>query len=221
MIRLLLPLMLYTHVRALEVSPEAKNMCIEFETGGQAYYTSSLQRPTVPPGASGVTIGVGYDLGYNTRSQILADWGGLLSDSHVARLQSVSGKTGASARAALGSVRDIIVPWDKATIVYDKRTTPRFVALTEATYPGILNMHPHIQGVMLSTTFNRGSALSPYERRKELVWSRDSILEGNYWLLPGYQLKMRRLWPNIRGLTRRYTAHAALMQRGVDEMRKP
>ena len=194
-------------------------MCIYYETGGEGYYTAKLQRPTVPPAPSGVTIGCGYDLGYNTRSQIAADWAGLLTPAQIERLQSVAGLKGAAAKAALPRVRDIIVPWSAAMAVYDRRTTPRFVALTEATYPGIEKLHPHIQGVMLSTTFNRGSALTPYARRKELVWTRDSIIEGNAWLLPGYQLQMRRLWPTIPGLQKRYAAHAGLMQRGVDEMK--
>jgi hypothetical protein len=200
----------------LIVSPEAKELIVYYEVGGQSYYKSRLQRPEVPPGASGITIGIGYDCGYNTSAQIAKDWGGVIPDAHVKRFQAMAGKKGPSARNALGSVRDIIVPWDAALKVYENKTMPRFAALTTSTYPGITKQYPHIQGVMLSTTFNRGNSLTG-DRRRELLWSRDAIVKNNAKPLPGYQLQMRRLWPNIPGLLKRYAAHAGLMQRALDE----
>ncbi len=201
----------------LRISTESRDMILYYETGGQAYYTARLQRPTVPPGASGVTIGIGYDLGYNTAAQIKADWSGVIPDVHVTRLMTVAGRKGETARAVLSRVRDIIIPWDAAVRVYELKTVPRFAALTESTYRGLLTTSPHIQGVMLSTTFNRGSAMSPYSRRKELVWTRDDIAAGRLAKLPDYQLQMRRLWPGIGGLQKRYAAHAGLMQRALDQ----
>ncbi len=203
---------------ALEPSPEAKALCIYYETGGEGYYKAKLARPTVPPAPSGVTIGCGYDLGYTSRAQIAADWGSHLTPAQVERLQSVAGLRGASAKAALPRVRDIIIPWTAAMAVYDKRTTPRFARLTETAYPGILKAHPHIQGVMLSTSFNRGTSFNG-DRRRELRWTRDDLRAGKVAKLPSYQLQMRRLWPTIPGLQKRYAAHAGLMQRGVDAMK--
>lgn len=200
----------------LRISPESRDLIYYYETGGKGYYLSRLSRPTVPPSPSGVTIGIGYDIGYNTAAQVRQDWAGVIPQAQVERLASVAGLKGASAKAALPRVRDIVIPWDAACTVYEKRTMPRFAKLTASTYPGIKDMPPHIQGVMLSTTFNRGSALSPYSRRKELVWSRDDIEVGRMVKLPSYQLSMRRLWPNIAGLQKRYAAHAGLMQRAVD-----
>ena len=199
----------------LRISPEARELILHFETGGPGYYQARLQRPTVPPGASGITIGIGYDLGYNTPAQIRADWAGVLPDPQVERLAGVAGRTGASARAALSRVRDIIIPWGAAVQVYEGRTVPRFAKLTVATYPGILATHPHIQGVILSTTFNRGSALTPYCRRAELVWTRDDLRAGKTSRLGDYQLAMRRLWPSIPGLQKRYAAHSGLIQNAL------
>jgi hypothetical protein len=199
----------------LRISPESREMILYYETGGQGYYQTRLQRPTVPPGQSGITIGIGYDLGYNTPAQIRADWLGVLPEPQVDRLAGVAGKTGASARAALSRVRDIIVPWGAASKVYEQRTVPRFAKLTINTYPGIKATHPHIQGVILSTTFNRGSAMTPYERRKELVWTRDDLRAGKFDRLPSYQLAMRRLWPTIPGLQKRYAAHAGLIKNAL------
>lgn len=199
----------------LLISPESRDLIIRYETGGRAEYNASLQHPEVPPGASGITIGIGYDLGYNTPAQISADWAGVLPASQIARLQSVAGKTGSMARAVLVRVRDIRVPWEAALAVYETKTVPRFAAMTEKAYPGVTSLPAHMQGVMLSTSFNRGTAMAPYERRKELVWSRDDILAGRIAKLADYQLSMRRLWPSIPGLQRRYAAHAGLMQRAL------
>ncbi len=44
-----------------------------------------------PDGASGVTIGIGYDLGYNRVSQIQKDWSGKVSDADIEKLKKVSG----------------------------------------------------------------------------------------------------------------------------------
>ena len=197
----------------LRISPASHDLSIEYETGGRSGYTP---RPEVPPGFSGVTIGVGYDCGYNTPAQIAEDWGGVLPASQVARLQGVAGKTGATARAVLIRVSDIRIPWESALKVYETRTVPRFARDTERAYPGLLKLDPSIQGIMLSTTFNRGSAMSPYERRKELVWSHDDILQDRVSRLATYQLQMRRLWPTIPGLQRRYAAHAGLIQQAVN-----
>lgn len=200
----------------LRISKASEDLILYYETGGQGYYTSRLQKPTVPPGASGITIGIGYDLGYNSREQIGADWLGRLPAAQIARLQGVAGLKGASAKAALIRVKDIIIPWDTAVAVYKSRTVPRFARMTEQAYPGILKTAPDVQGVFLSMTFNRGSAFTPYDRRKEMVWSRNDVQSRNYVNLPDYQLQMRRLWPSILGLQRRYAAHAGLLQHSLD-----
>lgn len=202
----------------LRISPESRELILYYETGGCGYYNSRLSRPTVPPAPSGVTIGIGYDLGFNTKEQIAADWGPYLPAEQVARLQSVAGLKGAWAKSALPRVRDIRIPWEIAIQVYEKRTVPRFARMTEQAYPGITGMPAHVQGVMLSTTFNRGASFAG-DRRRELRWTRDDIERGSLVKLPAYQLQMRRLWPDILGLQRRYTAHAGLMQRVLDESR--
>lgn len=199
----------------LRISPESRELIIYYETGGVGYYNAKLARPTVPPAPSGVTIGIGYDLGYNSKDQIAADWSPYLPAAQVARLQSVAGLKGEWAKAALPRVRDIHIPWETALQVYEKRTVPRFASMTERAYPGITAMPAHIQGVMLSTSFNRGTDFVG-DRRRELRWTRDDIAHGNMVQLPSYQLQMRRLWPNTLGLQRRYSAHAGLMQRELD-----
>lgn len=200
----------------LTISTASVDLMVQYEVGGgKVYYDKYLRRPTVPPGFSGITVGIGVDLGYYTRDQIKAMWSGLIPEAHVNRLMNVAGKKSTAARNALSSVKDIQIPWEAALVVFQKQTLPSFSKQTFATYPGLSKLHPHIQGVMLSTTFNRGTSLSG-DRRRELLWSRNDIRAGKTSKLPSYQLQMRRLWPSIPGLLKRYTSHAALMQRAID-----
>ena len=58
-----------------ELTDEGRALLYEFEVGGgQRYYERFLARPTWPGFASGVTVGVGYDCGYNSAEVILQDW---------------------------------------------------------------------------------------------------------------------------------------------------
>ena len=198
----------------LTISKASKDLIIYYEVGGASYYASQLERPTVPPGASGVTIGVGYDLGYNNATQIQNDWGGKIPQAQVDRLKGVAGLTQSRAKSALPRVRDIRIPWAVALDVYDVKTVPRFANLTVSAYPGILNMNPDIQGVTLSTSFNRGTSFTG-DRRRELTWTHNDVKVGKTENLSSYQLQMRRLWPTIRGLQRRYTAHAGLIAKSL------
>jgi len=50
-------------------------LILRFEVGvGEIYYNRFLSSPTWPCAASGVTIGVGYALGYNSEATIRNDW---------------------------------------------------------------------------------------------------------------------------------------------------
>ena len=210
------PKLISTNLKAgdLTISQASRDLILYYEVGGAAEYVRTLQHPEVPPGASGITIGIGCDCGYNTAAQIRDDWAGKLPPAQVERLASVAGKTQGNARAALSRVRDIRIPYDTAVEVYESRTVPRFAKLTKDTYPGVTNTNPDIQGVMLSTTFNRGNSLSG-DRRRELRWCRDDIQANKVEKLSSYQLQMRRLWPTIKGLQRRYTAHAGLIDNSL------
>lgn len=68
----------------MNISQAAFDLIVNEETGGQAYYNRTEIHPDWPGGASGVTIGIGYDCGYSDPSTIRADWGPLLPAAIVA-----------------------------------------------------------------------------------------------------------------------------------------
>lgn len=199
----------------LLISPESKSLIIEFETGGKSYYQSRLQRPTWPGGASGATIGLGYDLGYNTKAQIRTDWSGL-PDTQITALTSAAGYKGTAAKYRVSALRWIIIPWDAAERVFVTRTMPRFGSMTDAAFPAITRTHSHVQGSMLSIVFNRGSSLTG-SSRIEMRAIRDHIAAGRISAIPREIRAMKRLWigKGLDGLLRRREAEAQLIEKSL------
>jgi hypothetical protein len=198
----------------LEVSREGYQLILDFEVGGGPnYYNRCLQRPEWPGGASGCTIGIGYDLGYNTRAQIAADWV-MLSPDVIWRLQSVSGIRGQAAHRKLATIRNLVIPWDMARQVYNSRTIPRFAALTRRAYPGIETLHPHIQSSELSWTFNRGDGISETSDRDREKREIRADTPDRPARLPAHFRASKRLWvgKGMPGLIARREAEAELIE---------
>ena len=90
-----------------EPSPDIPTRAVAFiareEVGGRGFYDAQCIRPTWPGGASGVTIGVGYDLGY--QAGFAADWSDLLTPAQIARLRPGSVSRARPPRPALRSSR--------------------------------------------------------------------------------------------------------------------
>jgi hypothetical protein len=141
----------------LVVSEKAIDKIIEWEVSDRPTYEKSLIHPTWPGGASGVTIGLGYDCGYYSPETIANDWRGLLSDADIKLLQLVSGYHGEAARLQLPAVRHITVPWDAAAKVFHQVSVPKYARFTAKAYPGVARLPADAQGAMLSITFNRGT----------------------------------------------------------------
>jgi len=197
---------------SLRISPAARDLIVEFETGGQSYYQSRLQRPSWPGGASGVTVGIGYDIGYNTRSGVLSDWSSLPDATRLA-LASAAGVKGTAARPRASALKWITVPWSTAQDVFVSNTMPRFGSYTSAAFPGITRTHGHVQGAMLSIVFNRGASMSG-SKRTEMRAIRTAVSTGNLRPIPAHIRAMKRLWvgKGLPGLLRRREAEARLVE---------
>jgi hypothetical protein len=203
----------------LSISKEGYQLILNHEVGGGAnYYNRALKRPVVPGGASGVTIGIGYDLGYNTKAQIAKDWH-MLSPSVLSRLQSCSGVKGSAAKRKLASVRSITIPWEFAQEVYRTSSIPRFAKLTIKAYPGIETLHPHMQSTRLSWTFNRGSGISSTSSRDKEKRALRRDTPANPKNFPSHYRSSKRLWVNkgLDGLLRRREDEARLDEKALKE----
>ena len=195
------------------LSPKSLRLVLDYEVGGgEGYYNKYLKRPCWPKGASGVTVGVGYDLGYNTVSQFQEDWGGRIDDSDFNRLKKCLGYKGSSANAKVGSVRDIEVPWDSALKVFKNNTIPRFIKLTLRAFPEADKLHPDAFGALVSLVFNRGSSIKG-SRRAEMARIRELVPSKNYTAIALEIRKMKRIWAGkgLDGLLRRRDKEADLV----------
>jgi len=192
-----------------ELSERGYQLILDFEVGGGAgYYNKFLKRPTVPPGYSGITVGIGYDLGYNTQQQILSDWVG---KPYVGQLAAVAGLKQAAAKAKLRTVTAILITWEDAKGVFDATTVDRFYQLAQRTFPGFDELHPNTQAALVSLVFNRGSSMSG-PSRIEMVRIRQAVQTQDYVTIASQLRKMKRLWPNIKGLLLRREAEAKLVE---------
>jgi hypothetical protein len=64
----------------LSISDAAKKLILAFEVSNEKTYAERYQHPIWPGGRSGVTIGIGYDLGYASKDDVQTDWGLIIND---------------------------------------------------------------------------------------------------------------------------------------------
>lgn len=132
----------------LPISQEAIDLIISSE---------GLNQPGKWPGeSSGITLGVGYDLGHVTPEQFRKDWGDKLTPDQMNRLEQVIGLTGRDAKAVAGRFGDINISREDAAKVFHEATLPEYFVRTQAAFPGMENLSPDVQGVLTSLVINRG-----------------------------------------------------------------
>ena len=209
---------------SLKISKEAVDMIVYFEVGSRSYYDKMFAKPMVPAWqttASGVTIGIGFDVGYNSKDQIRKATEGILSEREIVALQSVSGLKGKSAYYnGLPKVRNTVyVPYEKAEKIFYRDTLPRFTKQT-ATAFGLTQtkLHPHSNGALTSLVYNRGPSLANTDSRKEMRYIKYNISVNRADKVPEDIRSMKRLWSysKLKGLHTRRDAEAKMFQRGLD-----
>ncbi|RKT14288.1 hypothetical protein B0G69_7536 [Paraburkholderia sp. RAU2J] len=92
------------------ISERAKQLIVGFEVIDSAHY---VETPIWPGRESGVTIGIGYDVGYARPEWIRQDWP-TLGEAQIGLLSKFCGVTGMAAKAHLTQLQSIRIPWDQA-----------------------------------------------------------------------------------------------------------
>ncbi|MEI6870642.1 MAG: hypothetical protein WCL08_00030 [Verrucomicrobiota bacterium] len=142
-----------------KINQAAWNLICDAEVGttSEAYYmTHKIRFPEWPEGQSGVTWGIGYDAGYNTKDSILRTWKQI---SEVERLALCAGVKGARAKTMWTTVDDILIPWSVAVEVFNETTIPRFYQEMCRAFPGAKELKLDAQGALTSMVYNRGGSL--------------------------------------------------------------
>jgi GH24 family phage-related lysozyme (muramidase) len=206
--------------RFVWISQAAVDLIIESEITSESVYNRRYQRPIYPGQQSGVTIGIGYDLGYNDEAQIREDWSDLVNAVTLRRLLSASGIKGASAQNKILRMQDILIPFDAAKQVFLERTLPRYTDMALRAYPGLDKLRPSALGAIVSLVFNRGTSFRG-STRMEMAALAPVIFQQNYQRMADLVLAMRRLWDGVSengniesrvpGLIRRREREASLI----------
>jgi len=206
------------------LSKKSLDLILEFEVGGgENYYNKFLKNPTWPEGQSGVTIGVGYDLGYVNKAEFTEDWKDLPKEIFD-RLYKVVGIKGYNAKNLIRGLKDISIPWDIALKVFNNKTVTKFWNLTIQTFPHFDNLPEDAKGRKVSLVLNRGNALE-VDRRREMKLIRDGMAITTTYdqkalsFIANQIRNMKRIWIGgsiEKGMSRRRDAEANLIENSLN-----
>jgi len=206
------------------LNKKSLDLILEFEVGGgENYYNKFLKNPAWPEGQSGVTIGVGYDLGYVNKAEFSEDWKDLPKEIFD-RLYKVVGIKGYNAKNLIRGLRDITIPWDIALKVFNNKTVTKFWNLTKQTFPNFDNLPEDAKGGLVSLVFNRGNALEG-DRRREMKLIRDGMAITTTFdqkalsFIANQIRNMKRIWIGgsiEKGMSRRRDAEANLIENSLN-----
>jgi hypothetical protein len=197
------------------------------ETGGLGYYDAVTRWPHFPGHSSGITIGVGYDLRFNTEADLRNLWGKHLESSAIDELAKDIGKAGSKKRVSELRRMGIEIPFKAAWHVFIERTLPSYYEQTEGIYPSLGSLPPLCRCALVSIVYNRGSSLSG-PRRAEMRAIADILAEADNPAMHKLKRKtilmdvedeivaMQRLWGPDSGLYKRRQSEANLWRRGLD-----
>jgi GH24 family phage-related lysozyme (muramidase) len=198
----------------IALTDKAKKLVIDFE---------GLNQPSKWPGGdSGITLGIGYDLGYVTVDQFESDWAPYLTADQLKRLKEAVGKRGIAAKNRSGQLQDVKINRKVAETVFIERNLPLYALKTEMTFPGITELPPDAQGALVSLVFNRGTSMEG-DRRTEMRAIRDAVPGGDLLEIAGQLRSMKRLWINkgLDGLLRRREEEAKLVESCIPQTASP
>ncbi len=194
---------------ALQVPDEALALILNAE---------GLDQPSEwPGGSSGITIGIGYDLGFVTEDQFDEDWSPFLSSDEMDLLKDVIGLSGDKASERASEFGDIKIKRPDAEQVFKERTLPLYSQRTENAFPGVDKLPAAIQGALVSLVFNRGPGMNG-DSRREMRAVRDAVADGDLQEIANQIRAMKRLWEgkNLGGLLKRRDAEADLVESAID-----
>lgn len=204
------------------ISKKSFDLIIQFEVSGQKTYEKKYRKPTWPGGDSGVTMGVGYDLGYAKAADLATDWREFVPQSTIDGLSPVCGYKGTDAEDNLGFMSAFDIPWSAAIAQFES-FLPTVKGETLHVFPEAKNLSDDSFGALVSLVYNRGSSLKkstsdPLDRRLEMRNIQNLLIAGNLAGISQELLKMRRLWindPKAKGLVLRRELEADLFESGI------
>ncbi|WP_143272012.1 hypothetical protein [Azospirillum brasilense] len=199
----------------LAISSTSKALIIACEVSSEAVYIQKYQRPIWPGGHSGITVGIGYDLGYVSPDESRRAWEGYLDHSALDSLTTACGLKGNRAKEMLAAVNNIVVGWDHAKTQFSEELK-RYVGLAQKSLPNFSSLSEHSRGAIVSLVYNRGPSFDASgPRYQEMRRIREHMIVRDFSKIPNELRAMTRLWPDMKGLLRRREAEASLFEMGL------
>ena len=198
------------------ISKKSIDFIINQEIGGRAVYDKKYSKPIWAGGDSGLTIGIGYDLGYNTETNLFSDWKDL-NLNYLNALKRFCGIKGEKVKPMMkGEVLNVIVPYNIAYDVFVKVSIPKFFALTKKIYPQLEELNEDTQGALVSMVYNRGASLQG-DSRKEMRAIVDLVAKKDYEGIADQIEASKRLWEQrgMDGLVIRREGEADMVRDSV------
>jgi hypothetical protein len=185
----------------LTLSKQAvKDLIIEPEVSSEAVYNQRFTAPIWPGGTSGITIGLGYDIGHQNQLQVQKDLAGLCSPAEIERISKYCGVIGIKCKQYLYDLRTFHFSWDKACKLFYYTSIKRYARMAANCYDELETLHPYEQTAIVGLVYNRGVSLKG-DRRKEMVQLVHAIKEDDDKLMATLIRNMKRLWgEDQRGL---------------------
>lgn len=201
----------------LKSSQAAIDLIVAEEVSSKQTYIAKYQHPEWPGGASGVTVGIGYDCGYSTAATIMADWGDKLPTAVVDALAHIAGIHGSPAQSHAHELRGVVtVPWDAAMAVFEQRDMPKWEGIVARALPNTDKLSSDSFGALVSLAYNRGPSFANVgDRYREMRSIHDHMASQQFAKIPDDFRSMKRLWPNMVGLRNRRDHEAMLFAKGL------
>lgn len=208
----------------MAISTAAANLILREEIGSAGQYTKLYTHFDWPGGASGPTIGIGYDLGYCTPDEIANDWGKILTSQQIAVLQSASGRRGALGSSFVYHNRAAItVTFEQALAEFNDVELTKWEAITKSHLPNFDELPGNCGGTLVSLAYNRGPSFDlPGSQYYEMRQIKAHMIAKEYAKIPAEFVSMKRLWAGTSvgaDLCARRDHEAALFQIGLDGLK--
>ncbi len=200
----------------LTISEDAIAFIIKEENSDEAYYTKCCTGFEWPGGASGPTVGIGYDCGYCTVQEIKDDWDELIPDEMINVLIKGHGLIhNAGHNFVINYRHHVNIPWDVAVKQFVQREVPKWITRVVDVLPNCDLLSPDSLGAIVSLCYNRGASFGP--GRPEMHNIKQHMIDKRFDLIPQEFINMRHLWPVGGDLWRRREHEAQLFKTGLSQ----
>jgi len=127
--------------------------------------------PVPPDGpATGINIGIHYDLGYQPDEDILADWAGYFPPPILRTLAAAGGLRGPTALHHHRYLPPIHLPYEDALRFFRENTVPHWLRQATRLWPRFADLPPHPQCALVSLLMHLGPNLDgPHRRELPLI----------------------------------------------------